>query len=72
MTGLSEAQYQQRLANVRKIADERHGATHCKRGHPFNKKNTYTDKNGKRYCRVCKSLRYKPKKRLKGIVIVAP
>lgn len=27
--------------------------THCKRGHPFNKKNTYIKKNGTRYCRAC-------------------
>ncbi len=28
--------------------------SHCKRGHPFDEKNTYTNKsNGKRKCRVC-------------------
>ena len=27
--------------------------TECKRGHPFNKKNTYFRKGGERMCRVC-------------------
>ena len=28
--------------------------THCKRGHEFIEENTYLDKNGGRYCRICK------------------
>jgi len=31
----------------------RRGITHCKRGHEFNKKNTYHHKNGLRRCRAC-------------------
>ena len=30
-----------------------HRAGHCKRGHPFNKQNTYICKQGKRHCRIC-------------------
>ena len=33
--------------------------THCKRGHEFTKKNTRTDKIGRRYCRACSSIRDK-------------
>jgi hypothetical protein len=27
--------------------------THCKRGHPFDGKNTYVDRSGRRHCRIC-------------------
>lgn len=27
--------------------------THCPRGHPYDEANTYLDKNGHRYCRIC-------------------
>ncbi len=30
--------------------------THCKRGHPFNDKNTRINKNGSRHCRRCYNL----------------
>jgi len=30
--------------------------THCKRGHPFNKTNTYNPPNGGRKCRACKRI----------------
>ena len=35
--------------------------THCKRGHEFNKENTYVKKNGGRECRKCITLRRKGK-----------
>jgi hypothetical protein len=28
--------------------------THCPKGHPYDSKNTYIDKRGFRYCRICK------------------
>ena len=30
--------------------------THCKRGHPYNKVNTFVDRKGKRVCRTCKRM----------------
>lgn len=29
------------------------GATHCPQGHAYDDENTYTDRNGYRYCRTC-------------------
>jgi hypothetical protein len=37
--------------------------THCKRGHPFDSKNTYITRRGNRMCRACQRLRYTPKDR---------
>jgi hypothetical protein len=31
----------------------RNAVTHCIHGHEYNEANTYTDKNGRRYCRAC-------------------
>ena len=28
--------------------------THCKRGHPYDEENTYTDRRGHRSCRACR------------------
>ena len=39
--------------------------THCKHGHEFNEKNTYTDRRGKRHCRPCKARTQRISNRLK-------
>ena len=31
----------------------RSAATHCPRGHPYDEENTFLDRRGKRYCRMC-------------------
>lgn len=52
----------------------RHGhanKTHCPRGHEYTVENTYRYPNGKRACRVCRSVfdkAFKQKKRLNGLV----
>lgn len=28
--------------------------SHCPKGHPYDAENTYTARNGKRYCKTCK------------------
>lgn len=33
--------------------------THCKRGHPFDERNTYNDPNGTRSCRACRGIRHR-------------
>ena len=33
--------------------NNRRKRTHCKRGHPFDEENTYTEKTGNRKCRIC-------------------
>lgn len=39
--------------NVKKIADKKRAATHCKRNHEFSLENTYWRKDGRRVCRTC-------------------
>jgi hypothetical protein len=39
------------------------GASHCKRGHPFDEKNTYHRPSGGRTCRACESARNIGRKR---------
>lgn len=57
------------LAERRKVYRKTHKPppkkTHCKRGHRFNKKNTYIDSRGNRVCRECQRLamqRFRSKK----------
>lgn len=51
---LTEAELEQRRANVAKIAEKNRKATYCKNGHKFTKENTGIRKNGKRFCRKCR------------------
>lgn len=35
----------------------RKARTHCKRGHAFDEKNSYINKNGDRFCRACRAMK---------------
>ena len=46
--------------------------THCPRGHPYDEENTYRDKRGFRYCRICerdKTRRLRARKRSPKVAI---
>lgn len=54
-----------RWATRKLQADNRHKrelSTHCKRGHPFDEKNTYVDTGGGRHCRACWKANYRFKR----------
>jgi hypothetical protein len=52
---LTEAQYQQRLANIQKIAANKRAATHCKEGHEFTPENIYVRPGSdRRECHKCR------------------
>lgn len=40
----------------------RKARTHCKRGHAFDEKNSYINKNGDRFCRACRAMKAREKR----------
>lgn len=41
----------------------RKARTHCKRGHLFDEKNSYINKNGDRFCRACRAMKAREKRK---------
>ena len=39
----------------KKVAEMNKAKTHCTRGHPYNKANTYINAKGARMCRICRN-----------------
>jgi len=53
------------------IAAQNARKTHCSQGHPYDSKNTYVDRLGKRYCRTCVNRRMLERyHRLKAILAI--
>ena len=41
----------------------RKARTHCKRGHSFDEANSYINKNGDRFCRACRAMKAREKRK---------
>lgn len=50
-------------AGAKASSEARKARTHCKRGHAFDEKNSYINKNGDRFCRACRAMKAREKRR---------
>lgn len=51
-------------AGAKASSEARKARTHCQRGHAFDEKNSYINKNGDRFCRACRAMKAREKRRL--------
>ena len=50
-------------AGAKASSEARKARTHCKRGHAFDEKNSYINKNGDRFCRACRAMKAREKRK---------